>query len=195
MIAGYPRVRALLERLPEEELTRAGQLLSRLDQQALRAAHPQLATVRVAITGHGTQVSLVPALTAQLARHGLVLDAYQAGYDSYVFALSDPDSDLYQARPELTLCLLDPAVITDELPLPWRPDDVAELFAAKLRLLEGLIGTFTAASSGLLALNTLPLPRQLPAQLLDLRSRARLGAGSAGGQRGAAAAPRGGRWW
>lgn len=176
LVGEYARVGALLADLPPDELRRAGRLLMRLDPDEVCQAHPALPAVRVAITGHGTLSELVPALTAELARHGLVPRTELSGYSSYVFDLSDPGSDLHRSGPDLVLCVLDPRTVLDEVPVPWRPEDVERVLDAKLELLEGLADRFAAASRGTLVLNTIPLPRSFAAQLVDLRSRAWLGA-------------------
>lgn len=176
LVARYPEVRALLDGLDDDELARAGRLLARLDPDEVRAAHPNVPTVAVAVTGHGTLAPLLPALTAELARHGLLLRARLSPFDSYVFDLADPGSELYRAAPDLVLCVLDPMVVFEEVPVPWRPADVARVLAEKVDLVERLAATFRSTSRGTLVLNTLPLPRRHTAQLLDLTSRAELGA-------------------
>ncbi|QXJ23893.1 HAD-IIIC family phosphatase [Actinomadura graeca] len=172
----YPEVPGLLTGLDAGELAHAGRLLSRLDPDEVARSHPGVPSVTVAITGHGTLAPLVPALTAELARHGLLLRPAAGDFDGYVFELSDPGSALYAADPDLALCVLDPAVVFDEVAAPWRPEDVERVLAGKLRLIEGLAGRFTGTARGTLVLNTLPLPSQFTAQLTDHRSRARLGA-------------------
>nr|WSZ99700.1 HAD-IIIC family phosphatase [Streptomyces sp. NBC_00857] len=174
--AEYPRVRELLRDIPEEQSAAMGQLLSRLDPDEVLRHHPDQAAVTVAVTGHGTLAALVPVLTAELARHGLLLRPYVADFDSYVFELSDPGSDLYRAAPDLALCVLDPYVVLDEMPVPWGPDDVERVLSGKLRLLDRLASTFERTSGGTLVVNTMPLLREMTAQLVSLRSRARLGA-------------------
>ncbi|HVQ95805.1 MAG TPA: HAD-IIIC family phosphatase [Mycobacteriales bacterium] len=176
LAADYPAVAGLLTDLAGADLTRAGQLLARLDPAEVLRAHPDTPALTVAVTGHGTLSMLTGPLTAELARHGLLLRPALTDFDSYVFELGDPGSALYAADPDLALCVLDPAVIADELPTPWGPDDVDRVFAAKLALLDGLAGRFAATARGVLVLNTLPLPRRLTGQLIDHGSRARLGA-------------------
>lgn len=175
LVPDYPRALRLVSRLPADELPRAGQLLSRLDPDEVLARHPGLPALTVALTGHGTLAGLQAALTAEFARAGLLLRAHTAEFDSYVFDLSDPSSALYRAAPDLVLCVLDPAVVTDELPVPWTTDDAEAVLDAKARLVEGLAARYAATAGGTLVLNTLPLPATLTAQLVDHRSRARLG--------------------
>ncbi|WP_103342533.1 HAD-IIIC family phosphatase [Amycolatopsis sp. CA-126428] len=177
LAAAYPDVPPLLAEIADADadLTRYGQLLARLDPAEVLAAHPDQATLTVAITGHGTVEPLVAPLTAELARHGLLLRPHVSDFDSYVFDLSDPGSRLYAARPDLVLCLLDPQTIFDEVPAPWGPDDVERAFAEKLTLLGQLVTRFEATSRATLVLNTVPLPRERAAQLIDHRSRNRLG--------------------
>ncbi|MCM2410723.1 HAD-IIIC family phosphatase [Streptomyces sp. RKAG290] len=176
LAAAYPRVHRLLAHADDAALNRAGQLLARLDPDEVLRRHPTTPALTVAVTGHGTLNPLVPALTAQLARHGLLMRPHLTDFDGYVFALSDPTSPLYAADPDLVLCVLDPAVVFDELPLPWGPDDVERVFAEKLALLRGLVARFAATARGTLVLNTLPLLRKYQAQLVDHRSRNRLAA-------------------
>ncbi|MEY9841208.1 HAD-IIIC family phosphatase [Streptacidiphilus sp. EB103A] len=176
LAAEYPAVRGLLAAATDAELARAGRLLTRLDSEEVLAAHPAVPAPVISVTGHGTLSALVPALTAQAARHGLLARVRLSDFDSWVFDLVDPSSALYAARPALALCVLDPAVVSDELPLPWRVEDVERVLAEKTALLERAAGVFAGAAEGAtLVLNTLPLPRELTAQLIDLRSRARLG--------------------
>ena len=176
LAAEYPTVQTLLAEADDSELALAGQLLGRLNPDEVLSLHPGTTALTVAVTGHGTLAALRPALTAELARHGLLLRPYFADFDSYVFELSDPQSPLYAAEPALVLCVLDPAIVFDELPVPWGPADVEQVLAAKVALLSGLAARFGATSKGTLVLNTLPLLHRYTAQLVDHRSRARLGA-------------------
>nr|WP_251066865.1 HAD-IIIC family phosphatase [Streptomyces sp. ISL-36] len=177
LAARYPEVRGLLARAREEELVRYGRLLARLDPDEVLAAHPAVPAPLVAVTGHGILSALVPALTAEFARHGLLARVRLSDFDSWVFDLVDPSGPLYAARPSLVLCVLDPAVVADELPVPWQVSDVERVLAEKLALVERAAAVFaTAAQGGTLVLNTLALPRELTAQLIDLRARARFGA-------------------
>jgi FkbH-like protein len=176
LVSRYPEVRRLVAELPEDDLVTAGQLLSRLDPDEIRLAHPTVPTVAVWITGHGTLAPLVAPLTAEFARHGLVVRASVGDFDSYLFDLDDPGSELYATKPDIVLCVLDPMIIIDELPVPWQVADVERVVDEKRRLLGRLAARFQQASGGLLVFNTVPLLRQLTGQLLDHRSRARLGA-------------------
>lgn len=175
-VARYPRVTELLAAVEPSAFTRACHQLARLDPDAVAAAHPDRPAVTVAITGHGTLSTLVPPLTGELARHGILLRPHVSDFDSYVFDLLDPDSDLYGHGADLTLCVLDPMIVFDEVPVPWRPADVQRVLDEKLRTLERIAATFATASRGMLVLNTIPLPRRFTAQLVDHRSRSELGA-------------------
>jgi FkbH-like protein len=176
LAAEYPAVRALLADMSGPDLVRAGRLLASVRADEVRDTHPNVPAVTIAITGHGTLSALIPPLTAELARHGVVLRPRLCEFDSYVFDLSDPDSDLYTADPDIVLCVLDPGVVLDEVPVPWRPDDVARVLREKVALLDQLAGRFGRRASGTLVLNTVPLPHGVLAQLVDHRSRAALGA-------------------
>ncbi|WP_210594397.1 HAD family hydrolase [Streptomyces sp. GESEQ-35] len=176
LVDELPRALGLVASVSEDELPRAGRLLAGLDDAQVRRAHPELPTVRIAISGHSTLNALIPAVVAQLARHGLWARPKLSDFDSYVFDLSDSSSELYAYDPDLALCLLDAQVVLDKLPNPWTVQDLSDVLDAELRLLEGLVARFGATARGTLVLNTLPLPHALTAQLVDLRSRARAGA-------------------
>ncbi len=176
LVAEYPLVRELVSELSGSELLRAGRLLAQLDPDEVVRAHPGVACVSVAITGHGLLSALVPALTAELARHGLVLRVFVSDFDSYVADLSSPASAVYAARADLVLCVLDPGVVFDEVPVPWGPEDVERAAAGKIGLIGQLAERFAAVGRGTLVLNTMPLLQRFAGQLVDRRSRARLGA-------------------
>lgn len=176
LAARYPIVQRLVAELAWEDLPKAGRLLARLDPADVQREHPSVPAMTVAVTGHGTLSELVPVLTAEFARHGLLLRPLVSDFDSYVFDLGNPDSDLYAAQPDLILYVLDPAMIFDEVPVPWRPADVECVAYGKIRVIEELVSKFESVGRGTLALNTLPLLRRFAAQLVDYRSRARLGA-------------------
>ncbi|POM24920.1 FkbH: FkbH domain protein [Actinomadura rubteroloni] len=175
LAAEYPAVRGLLAGADPDTLRRAGQVLARLDPVAVLAEHPDVPVLSVAVTGHGTLGPLVPAVAAELARHGLLGRFTTGDFDGYVFELSDPESPIYAADPDVVLCLLDPEIVFDELPSPWTAADVEDALRAKVRLIESLAQRFTETTRATLVLNTPPLPSRFTAQLVDYRSRARLG--------------------
>lgn len=177
LLTQYPRVRSLLTDRDEDRTARAGRLLATLDPQEIKALHPEVPVVDVYVTGHGTVAGLTPALTGELARHGMVLRARSAGYGSYPAELGDLGSDLYAAAADLVLLVLDHHVVLDELPVPWRATDAIATLHSKVALISGLVEQFVSnRQRGTLVLNTLPLPREITGQLVDHRSRAELGA-------------------
>jgi FkbH-like protein len=176
LAADYPQVRRLLAELSGDGLARAGRLLSRIDPEEVLRAHPQIRPVTVAVTGHGTLNGLIAPLTVELARHGLLLRPLLFPFDSYVFDLADTGSQLYAAKPDVVLCVLDASIVFDDVPTPWRPHEVQLVFEEKLALLRELAARFCRSGRGTLVYNSLPLPHQMAAQLIDYRSRAELGA-------------------
>ncbi|KNB50935.1 HAD-IIIC family phosphatase [Streptomyces caatingaensis] len=175
----YGRLSRLLAELEsDEDLARAGRLLARLDpDEVVRAsatASRPVDEITVVITGHGTLDPLVAPLTAQLARHGLLLRPLVSDFDAYLRDLQDPGSLLYTAGAQLALCVLDEGVVFDEVPTPWSVADVEEATTAKLAQLERLTARY-ARSGGHLVLNTVPLRRHRTHQLVDHRSRSELG--------------------
>ncbi|SDG95067.1 HAD-superfamily phosphatase, subfamily IIIC/FkbH-like domain-containing protein [Sinosporangium album] len=176
LAAEYPLVRGLLSAADGDGLRRAGHVLERLRPDDVLREHPDTSVLTVAVIGHGTVGTVVPVLTAELARHGLLMRPFLGDFQGYVVELGDPGSDLYAADPDLVLCVLDPAVVFDEVGVPWRVDDVERVLGEKVRLVERLAARFAETARGTLVLNTLPLTSHATAQVTDHRSRARLGA-------------------
>lgn len=173
----YPAVRTLLAGLDPASLLVAGRLLERLDADEVARLHPGVPSIRVAVTSHGTVSMLQAPLTAHLARLGVLLRLTVGSYDGYVFELSDTGSGPRTGDADLVAWLLDPMMVFDDVAVPWRVQDAEAALTAKLDLIEALTDRFTAQAQGTLVLNTVPLPRRFTAQLVDYRSRARLGAG------------------
>ncbi|MEO3978991.1 HAD-IIIC family phosphatase [Streptomyces sp. CAU 1734] len=184
LIHAYPEVPGLLAELasagdpagpPAPDLVRAGQLLARLDPADVLAEHAGTGSVTVAVTGSSTLNGLTAPLTAELARHGLLLRLHTGDFGSWFRDLQDTGSELYAAGADLALCVLDAQVVFDELPHPWLVEDVERVAAAKLALIGSLAERYVTGGAGTLVLNTLPLPRGHTRRLIDARSRARLG--------------------
>lgn len=154
------------------EAAAAGRLLGGVDRAAVLAHHPATPVVTVAVTGQSTVGQVLDPLRGELARHGMLLHAVLGEHGTYLRDLTDPAGELHRAAPDLTLCLLDAETLFAQVPGVWRPEDVAE--AAKDVLAR--CATLADAAPGTLVLNTLPLPRTATHQLVDHRSRARLGA-------------------
>ncbi|MER5768710.1 HAD-IIIC family phosphatase [Streptomyces sp. NPDC001985] len=161
---------------PSPDLVRAGSLLARLDPADVP---PEVAkvtgTVTVAVTGHSTLSGLTSPLTAEFARHGFLLDLRSGDFGSWLRDLQDTGSELYGARADIALCVLDAQAVLDELPHPWLVEDAERVATAKLALIGSLVERYLAHATGTLVLNTLPLPRAHTRRLVDARSRARLG--------------------
>ncbi|GAA3910504.1 HAD-IIIC family phosphatase [Streptomyces lacrimifluminis] len=160
---------------PAPDLARAGQLLSRLDREEVLREHPGTETFTVAVTGHSTLNGLTAPLTAELARHSLLLKVHEGDYDSWRRDLHNTGSDVYTSGADLALCVLDAEIIFAELPHPWRVEDVQRATDGKLNLIRSLAERYVARGSGTLVLNTVPLLRSHQRRLVDARSRARLG--------------------
>ncbi|MFC4506763.1 MULTISPECIES: HAD-IIIC family phosphatase [Streptomyces] len=160
---------------PAADLSRAGQLLARLDPQEVLRAYPGTETFTVAVTGHSVLNALTAPLTAQLARHGLLLRLHEGDYDSWRRDLQDTGSEVYTSGADAVLCVLDADIVFDELPHPWLVEDVERVAEGKLALVRSLAERYVAHGAGTLVLNTVPLLRSQARRLVDARSRARLG--------------------
>ncbi|MFD7863398.1 HAD-IIIC family phosphatase [Streptomyces sp. NPDC059783] len=150
----------------------AGRLLGGVDPEAVLRHHPATPVVTVGVTGQSTVGQVLDPLRGELARHGMLLRAVVGEHGTYLRDLTDPESELHRAGCELTLCLLDAETVFSQVPGVWRPEDVA---GAAEEVLERC-AALAAAAPGTLVLNTLPLPLTYSRQLVDHRSRARLGA-------------------
>ncbi|GAA4254361.1 HAD-IIIC family phosphatase [Dactylosporangium darangshiense] len=175
LLAEYPDLPARLAEAGPDELLRTGRLLQRIDPADLRAKHPSLPAVSAAIVGHGTLATLRTALTAEAARHGLVLEATVGDFDGYVFDLGDPGSTVYQRQPQIVLCALDAEEVFANLEPGWTAEDAGAAAEALAGRVAGLAEHYVAHGTGVLVLNTVPLPAIHAHQLVDYRSRARLG--------------------
>jgi len=181
LAAEYAEVAPLLAELTRSEsaasdLVRAGRVLSKLSPAAVLEHNPAQAVIKVAVAGHSTVAALVPPLTAELARHGLLLDITLGDFDGYLRELQDTGSQLYLSGLDLALVVLDPQAIFDELPEVWRIEELQEATTAKLAQLSRLAEKFVSNQpTATLVLNTVPLQRAHTHQLVDLRSRAALG--------------------
>ncbi|MEU2234647.1 HAD-IIIC family phosphatase [Streptomyces vietnamensis] len=178
--AAYDSVAALLGRAEIEDdavaLRRVGRLLAGVDPRRVLARHPATPVVTVAITGQSTVAPVVDPLTAELARHGILLRPVLGDHGAYVHDLTDPAGRFAGAGHDLALCLLDAETVLARVPEVWRPEDVERAADEALRLLADVAAAHTALSGGTLVLNTVPLPRSWSHQLVDHRSRAELGA-------------------
>ncbi|WP_231631170.1 HAD-IIIC family phosphatase, partial [Streptomyces clavuligerus] len=126
-------------------------------------------------TLNSTLGGLTAPLTAELARHGMLLRLRPGDFGSWFRDLQDTGSELYTARADAVLCVLDAQIVFDELPHPWLVEDLERIAAAKLALIGSLAERYVAHGTGTLVLNTLPLLRGHTRRLVDARSRARLG--------------------
>ncbi|WUS98118.1 HAD-IIIC family phosphatase [Streptomyces sp. NBC_00708] len=150
----------------------AGRLLGSLDPEAVLTHHPATQVVTVAVTGQSTVGQVLDPLRGELARHGLLLRPVLGEHGTYLRDLTDTTSELHTAAPDLTLCLLDAETVFEQVPGVWRPEDVEAAAGEVLARCAALAD----AAPGTLVLNTLPLPLTYSRQLVDHRSRARLGA-------------------
>ncbi|WP_035851482.1 HAD-IIIC family phosphatase [Kitasatospora azatica] len=172
----YPSVATLLAGLEPEDLARAGRLLDRLDREEVLRHHPDTPVLAVAVTGSSTLGGLVPPLTGELARHGMLSRLTVGDYDGWITELQDVTGPLYTSGTELVLCVLDAEAVFHSVPSPWRAADVEAASAELLALVDRLAAQYMEHGTGTLVLNTIPLLRAHTHQLVDLASRAALGA-------------------
>ncbi|MEU6227065.1 HAD-IIIC family phosphatase [Streptomyces sp. NPDC047042] len=172
----HPSVAALLAGLEPEDLARAGRLLARLDRAEVLRHHPDTPVLTVSVTGSSTLGALLPPLTGEFARHGLLLNPLMGDYDGWITELQDLDGPLYTAQPDLVLCVLDAEAVFHSVPSPWRAADVEAASAQTLAMVDRLAAHYMRHGTGTLVLNTVPLLRAHTHQLVDLASRAQLGA-------------------
>ncbi|MHB9864463.1 HAD-IIIC family phosphatase [Streptomyces sp. YIM S03343] len=182
----YPDVAPLLARVADaadrseeqigDELTRCGALLARLRPEDVLARHPATPAVTVAVTGHSTTAQLTDPLVAELARHGLLARVVTGDHGAYLRDLTDRHSELRRCEPELTVCVLGAEAVLEELPSPWGVDDIERVCGKILDRVQAIADAHDAHGTGVLVLNTLPLPRTATHQLVGLRQRALLGA-------------------
>ncbi|MFF8834840.1 HAD-IIIC family phosphatase [Streptomyces sp. NPDC015130] len=175
----YPSVAPLLAAMVsggmDSDFRRAGNLLVQLDRQAVLTARPETETAVLALTGHSTIGGVRAPLTAEFARHGVLVENRLGDFDAYLRDLRDPTSALYGPDVDLALWILDPQTLVDEMGTPWQADDLARTAERKLAQIDQLATAFTGNATAALVLNTVPLPRSVTHQLIDHESRARAG--------------------
>lgn len=186
LAASYPEVAGLLARVTDaadrseeqiaDELARCGALLARVRPEEVLAHHPGTPVVTVAVTGHSTTAQLIDPLVAELARHGLPARTVTGDHGAYLRDLTDRDSELRRCEPELTVCVLGAEAVLEELPSPWSVADVEQACDTLFGRIHAVADAHDAYGTGVLVLNTLPLPRTATHQLVGLRQRALLGA-------------------
>jgi FkbH-like protein len=157
-------------------LAKAGRLLARLDPDEVLPYGPDTPVVSVAVTGRGTLGALSPSLCAEFARHGLLPRLSVGDYDGWQVDLRDPGSALHAPDTDLALVVLDASVVFDRLPAVWTAAEAAAATTTTGEEVAALVREFLSRSRATLVLNTLPLTRLHTHQLVDLRSRAALGA-------------------
>ncbi|MFD9128456.1 HAD-IIIC family phosphatase [Kitasatospora sp. NPDC059571] len=173
--AEYPAVAGLLAAASRTDLPRAGRLLARVDPDEVRRHHPGVRAITAVVTGSGTVAGLVPPLTAELARGGLLLAPVLTDFDRWAEDLADTAGPAYADGTDVVLCVLDAEAVLAALPAPWRVEDAERAAADTLARLDALAGRYTAHGTGTLVLNTVPLLRSHTHQLIDHASRARFG--------------------
>jgi FkbH-like protein len=176
LAAGYHRVAALLHDADPDTLRRCGAVLALVDPDDVSRHHPTLPVVTVSVTGSTTLAPLVRPLHAELARHGFVPRIQVGGYRQYQVELRDPTGPVFEVSPDLTLCLLDADEVFAGLATPWTVDDVRRALDELGSSLATLAEAHARDHPGLLVFNTVPLVRHWSAQVVDHRSKARLGA-------------------
>jgi FkbH-like protein len=175
LASSYREVADLLRDATPEVLRKAGAVLARVDAADVTAHDTALPVATVSVVGSCTLAPLVAPLHAELARHGFVPRVQVGGYGQYQMELRDPSNPVFDARPDLTLCLLDADEVFAGLPTPWSVEDVRAALEVLSNGIVSLAGQYLQAQPGLLVFNTIPLPRRWAAQLVDHRSKAALG--------------------
>jgi FkbH-like protein len=77
------------------------------EARASQASLAPLTPFRLGVVGNGTLDTIVPALVASAARHGIALDCTVAEYDQFLQEAISPDSPINRVRPDAVLVALD----------------------------------------------------------------------------------------
>jgi FkbH-like protein len=156
-------------------LATAGRLLADLPVELFAPADWRPRPLRIALAGTFTAASVAPTLRVLLLRSGVRPEIQVAGFDQLSVQFSDPASDLARFAPDLTLGLLHDGAL---LPRDWDPadpDGLREPIAERLDLIRRAVRGFTARTSSLVALHTVPLAPGQRELVIGHRGRARLG--------------------
>lgn len=77
------------------------------EARASQASLAPLTPFRLGVLGNGTLDTIVPALVASAARHGIALECTVAEYDQFLQEAISPDSPINRDRPDAVLIALD----------------------------------------------------------------------------------------
>lgn len=166
-------VRALLAVAGESGRVEAEALVAGFDAAAIPPALDDR-RVRVAVLGSGTVKQIAAPLRVQLLRHGLVPDIVLGGFGLWGIEMRSPGHPLFDPAPDLTVCVLDPTVVTGRLRAPWTAEDLLDAIDAALTDIRCAVESFGTERA--LLLTTIPLPPHVLGLLVDLESRARVAA-------------------
>lgn len=162
-----PAAQAVLRALIDTAPTHANVLAAARQWKAM----DDTATLRIALTGHGTLDSLADHLRVAAAQADLVGAVYVSGFDQWAQDLLAPDSALCAFRPEVVFLRLDPdALFPVHAADPLADTDTlaAERAAGIARLGALLDAARRNLPGATLVVHTFALPEHAPLGLLDL---------------------------
>jgi FkbH-like protein len=169
----FTQVLSLLNELKnKEEIARVGQLLNNINSQEVVANHADVKTIKIAFTGNFVLQPIKPFLNYFHLRSNILVDSLFSDYGQYTYEILNSGSDVYNYKPNITVCLLSEHVIFDEVSTPWRLDDIEKALQAKVQHITTLANQYANNSQGLLILNTIPLSSNRLNQIIDYKSKA-----------------------
>jgi FkbH-like protein len=166
------RALALLDQLLREMPTIANAQFVDYRLRAVPAAKPRV-SIRLAILRSFTFEPVLPLLKAAALIHGLQLEIWLGGFNTYAQEMLDPESDLYKFEPDAVLLAVQARDVVPEL---WDCDKELDRTAAAAsveRVLLGIrewIGTFRSHSKGHLVVQDFELPDAPSSGILDAQS-------------------------
>jgi len=139
-------------------IAEAGRALANVPSHLLCQHGEPKQQLRIALAGTFVTSNLVPLLRVALLRAGIVPVFHETGYGQILNALVDPESELAEFQPDVTLCLMHAESF---MPSMQRHDmkTMTECMRIRIDSIEECLHSFTERTQGIVLLHTVPVPR------------------------------------
>lgn len=156
-----------------DEHSQAGIFSSRIDADSFIKKNTGI-SFPLAIVSNFTYHPITNQLRSRLLAQGIYPKFYLSDYNQYHYEFLDSNSELYQSKPRLSLCLLDEHAIFDDLAPNWKIEQLESALDQKLVQLTTYAEHYHHNCQGLLLFTSLPLSANRLKQFVDYKMRAKV---------------------
>ncbi len=128
--------------------------------------------IKIALLGNATLDHLQAYLKVECYRAGLRPQFYQGGFDQYTQQILDPQSGLYDFKPDVLVCAIHASRLFPQLynyPLDLTPEHRQVEMENGLKTIQNLIDTFAQRSSAMVLFHNMVLPQYPALGIYDWR--------------------------